>query len=1615
MSTNRTSPSYSPDRLAVAAADAGLPPLALTAARLWLAEQLTAHEYAKLGQGGHTNTQVPLRQVFIDLPVADSQGGVPTHEPRALFLNQLLSAVPLDLRKTFRPRSRSVREKVNIDESIEVTEPQFEVDELSSSKQHRWGATLLIGGPGQGKSTLGQLACQLHRVKLLEPAIAELTTAQAELLRAFSSTTMPQSAKEASRHLPSPRRISLPLQISLPDLAAWLGRQTTTKRESVPILLRFLADLPSAKTCGLNADHLLALASNMPSLLVLDGFDEVGSTFEREQIVVAARELLTTLAQHSASTQVLATTRPQGYADELAQIGIRFEKRYLAPLQIEEALEYARKLVDAKIPGADQRETTLARLHEAAAEPATERLLTTPLQVTILTALVQQLGRAPRERWNLFSRYFAYTYDREIERNTYASVLLAEHRTHIERIHARVALLLQVGAEKDGGASARMPRERLEEVIEAVLDEDEISEGKRNDLVREIAQAAELRLVFLVEPEPGSFGFEIRSLQEFMCAWALTSGRDTEIEARLQQVAKAPMFRNVALFIASRLFSDGSPLRDVLANRICGSLDDDPKDELSRLTKAGALLSLETLEEGAVLSQPKRARALMERATGLLSLPPSIEHVRLARASNIDTSPVLQQAIEKILVNGSDGSAYAAWICILEAANRDERWALETGEKYWQKLSDLKPLLNACDRLNVPLGQWICVQLEDKADSVTPQSFLNLSALPVHPDRPHSWVSWLISIEKRRLGQRRVVRGSFLSPLLSPETKSVGLAPVTPIPGPWQAWALIADFEINPNTERLANALKTIATALTIPQWRSLQWHTAWPLSSCLNATSTPSDLEEFADRLVSGSLGDIGVWRQAEERWGDDVDMASTLENVKSQIPWNVSTLDRAPPFFSVHPWMFLDGVRDAESESHRFELLIKANDAFHAIDSPHIKEMLAQICIYLMGRGLTKIPKAGFDIGELLRATPGMASFLVPRPKLMSVTQWTDLINSFSNQTSNFWYAELAATFDALIKIPGHPFLLRLAVSSMEFYVRHTSLRSPLKETQISKLALALQNNLQLTSPIARADSAILQILVGSLAQQQEVEAFEDICNVAIDKQEIWSAVLGALQISKLPRPRVSTLLVRAYSSMGLSHPLAHKAITQIRDILQKQTSDLDNHTTWNRLALPFPYPKSPLQPRLEGGIPSRPVRLESLELQNVGCIHDLTLAFAPPAENHGQWIVILGPNGVGKTTLLRSLTLAMRSVKNPAIWPKGAFSQSWQRLADATESRVQDSGITVKLGDGVEHRTLIRPSDSISITQLPEQDSPRLFPLFSYGCRRGSALGGAAREVNLSDDDGPEIATLFDEGANLIQAETWLVALEGDSLKSSKSKALYESVVDALKRLLDLVAVEVIAQKVWVTELGRPKLPFSALSDGYLTNAGWFLDLIARWIALADRNSHPIAADFLQHMRGLVLIDEIDLHLHPRWQIEIITRTRNLLPQMSFVVTTHNPLTLVGAKAEEIWVLSNAQGRVKATCGTETPMLLTSGQIYRRYFEIEDIYPTELGRSLKRYSFLSGYALRSDLEQTELENLQKQLGEAQLDPGWDVVERTQFEKTNTATKSSKKTVAKRGRKSE
>jgi predicted ATPase len=84
---------------------------------------------------------------------------------------------------------------------------------------------------------------------------------------------------------------------------------------------------------------------------------------------------------------------------------------------------------------------------------------------------------------------------------------------------------------------------------------------------------------------------------------------------------------------------------------------------------------------------------------------------------------------------------------------------------------------------------------------------------------------------------------------------------------------------------------------------------------------------------------------------------------------------------------------------------------------------------------------------------------------------------------------------------------------------------------------------------------------------------------------------------------------------------------------------------------------------------------------------------------------------------------------------------------------------------------------------------------------------------------------------------------------------------------------------------------KIPFPALSDGYRAYLGWVGDLLYHVCMTCPPGKK------LSENRGIVMVDEIDLHLHPKWQLDVLPTIARALPNLQFIVTSHSPL-LVGS---------------------------------------------------------------------------------------------------------------------
>jgi Fe-S-cluster formation regulator IscX/YfhJ len=610
----------------------------------FLQKELLADQYVNLEQAGHApEERTPMARVFIDLPALPQPTGEPPQEGTGRkhrlppgFVQEFLSAGAQRL--------------------TDVTSSTARHD--SQEGKALLGRFVLVGGPGQGKTTISQFACQLHRASIL-------STRPSTILSREVRTALDEIAAHCangSTTIPTCRRF--PIRIILNQFA----RDLSSQKEGIRSILSYIARRIKNRTDqDVTVNDLRQWLKIYPWLLILDGLDEVPQSSNRDEVLAAVQDFWVDAAECQADILVLATTRPQGYEQDFSpQFYIH---RYLAPLSRARAMQYGSWLAAARYGNDKDREQRIvARLRRASAEDATARLMRSPLQVTIMATLVDQTGQPPRERWRLFHEYYEVIYKREMERDIPAANILREHKSNIDGIHSQVGLILQTESETVGQTDARLTSAAFGAVVAARL-KAEGYEGKAlRGLERQIIEAATHRLVFLVGMEADQVGFEIRSLQEFMAAEALTDGTDTIVSDRLNSTAPIANWRNVFLFAAGKCFAVRQHLRDSVLT-ICITLNEQTEDEVSRRTFLGSQLALDLLVDGAAHQQPKFERSLARIAFRLADRPNRWLPNNLADAYQPSTEEVFREELSSRL-SALTAEKAGVWAILLNLVER---------------------------------------------------------------------------------------------------------------------------------------------------------------------------------------------------------------------------------------------------------------------------------------------------------------------------------------------------------------------------------------------------------------------------------------------------------------------------------------------------------------------------------------------------------------------------------------------------------------------------------------------------------------------------------------------------------------------------------------------------------------------------------------------------------------------------------------------------------------------------------------------------------------------------------------------------------------------------------
>jgi hypothetical protein len=312
---------------------------------------------------------------------------------------------------------------------------------------------------------------------------------------------------------------------------------------------------------------------------------------------------------------------------------------------------------------------------------------------------------------------------------------------------------------------------------------------------------------------------------------------------------------------------------------------------------------------------------------------------------------------------------------------------------------------------------------------------------------------------------------------------------------------------------------------------------------------------------------------------------------------------------------------------------------------------------------------------------------------------------------------------------------------------------------------------------------------------------------------------------------------------------------------------------------------------------------LRVRYLEVEQFRCLDLLRIDFAQPGSLPGQWTCLAGINGAGKSSILQALAVGL--LGEPLCRELGGDRLlRMQRLVNdrRNESRVRlwlEEGrkrhyVEVTLGGDDYETRWGKPGPPKALTAFWKAMRNRV--LVAYGSARNLSDFIDSRHSSLSPDV-RRIMTVFDPLSQVTSAE---YLLNKRAIENSPLPELFRALV---KQVFDKeLGVHVRGGKLKFSVGGEP-VEAVDLPDGFRSSIAWLVDLCDVWCQKTGPHAKPPKPADIE---AIVLIDEIDLHLHPSLQRTLVPRLRKTLPKVQWIVSTHSPLILSSFESAELIAL-------------------------------------------------------------------------------------------------------------
>jgi uncharacterized protein (TIGR02646 family) len=384
-----------------------------------------------------------------------------------------------------------------------------------------------------------------------------------------------------------------------------------------------------------------------------------------------------------------------------------------------------------------------------------------------------------------------------------------------------------------------------------------------------------------------------------------------------------------------------------------------------------------------------------------------------------------------------------------------------------------------------------------------------------------------------------------------------------------------------------------------------------------------------------------------------------------------------------------------------------------------------------------------------------------------------------------------------------------------------------------------------------------------------------------------------------------------------------------------------------------------------------------IRQIEVRNFRSLENVCLKFDWVHESSSQvrWQVLLGENGVGKSSVLQAMALAASGGAGFKVPSVNAFCNPQRILRKQHDSKRRPASGLIR----------VWMSKSAEPVEIHFNQSQLRFSKGEEGLQTFVRAYGATRLLprkgSVGADEQPPgaaIANLFDPFQPLCDVDGWL---------SNLSQQAFDKVALTLKDVLQVQNSQNITlyrdrDKIRATDARGVMVEIDALSQGQRATLVLTCDILSGIMhfrkSCGDEPIPPGPDDF-RSTEGIVFLDEIDAHLHPRWKMEIVRSLKNAFPRIQFICATHEPLCLRGLGEKEIVLMNRAGDMVTAEIAEESPAGMRVDQLLTsRLFGLHSTIDPEIDSQFAEYYSLLAKPeqQRSMNEKRRLELLKKML---------------------------------------